>query len=108
MRESKKARTDRAAQVFALLDEEYPDAHCALEHRTPYELAAATILSAQCTDARVNMVTPVLFGRYPEAEGPGWRPNRGRRGDHPIHGLLQEQDQEPHRHGDGGDGEARR
>ena len=68
MRESKKARTDRAAQVFALLDEEYPDAHCALEHRTPYELAAATILSAQCTDARVNMVTPVLFGRYPEAE----------------------------------------
>ncbi len=44
---------------------EYPDAHCELDHRNPFELLAATILSAQCTDVRVNMVTPALFARYP-------------------------------------------
>jgi endonuclease III len=47
------------------LTEEYPEALCALEHRNSYELLAATILSAQCTDARVNMVTPALFAAYP-------------------------------------------
>ena len=45
----------------------YPDAACALEHRSPFQLLVATILSAQCTDARVNMVTPGLFARYPDA-----------------------------------------
>jgi endonuclease III len=49
------------------LTEEYPDARCELDHENPYQLLAATILSAQCTDARVNMVTPVLFARYPTA-----------------------------------------
>jgi endonuclease III len=49
------------------LIEEYPEALCALEHRNSYELLAATILSAQCTDARVNMVTPALFAAYPTA-----------------------------------------
>jgi endonuclease-3 len=44
---------------------EYPDARCELDHRNPFELLAATILSAQCTDARVNMVTPTLFAAYP-------------------------------------------
>jgi len=43
----------------------YPDAICELDHTSPFELLAATILSAQCTDARVNMVTPALFARYP-------------------------------------------
>src|SRR6185295_5388905 len=43
----------------------YPDAHCALEHGNAFELLVATILSAQCTDVRVNMVTPVLFKKYP-------------------------------------------
>ena len=66
MRESKKARKERASRIYELLEAEYPDATCALVHRNPYELAAATILSAQCTDERVNMVTPVLFERYPE------------------------------------------
>jgi endonuclease-3 len=47
---------------------EYPDAVCELDHSSPFELLAATILSAQCTDARVNMVTPVLFARYPTPE----------------------------------------
>ena len=45
----------------------YPDAHCELDHRSPFELIAATILSAQCTDKRVNMVTPQLFQRFPHA-----------------------------------------
>ena len=44
----------------------YPDAHCELDFRTPFELLVATILSAQCTDKRVNMVTPALFARYPD------------------------------------------
>ena len=65
-RESKKARKQRAAQVYDHLAEEYPDAKCALHHRSPFELAVATILSAQCTDARVNMVTPELFRLYPD------------------------------------------
>jgi endonuclease-3 len=56
-----------AATVLARLLERYPDAHCALDFRNPYELLCATILSAQCTDKRVNVVTPVLFARYPNA-----------------------------------------
>ena len=58
----------RARETFARLSDEYPDARCELDHRNPYELLAATILSAQCTDARVNMVTPALFARYPTPE----------------------------------------
>jgi len=58
----------RAREVAERLAREYPEAHCELDHRNPYELLAATILSAQCTDARVNMVTPVLFAKYPTAE----------------------------------------
>lgn len=56
---------DRRAEVLRRLAAEYPEAHCELVHRTPYELLVATILSAQCTDARVNLVTPVLFARWP-------------------------------------------
>lgn len=52
------------AEVFARLEREYPDAHCELDHRDAYQLLAATILSAQCTDKRVNEVTPTLFERY--------------------------------------------
>jgi endonuclease-3 len=55
----------RAAEVVRLLADEYPDVQCALVHRNAYELLAATILSAQTTDERVNMVTPNLFARYP-------------------------------------------
>ncbi len=65
-RESKKAQAERAATIYEILLAEHPDAKCALEHVSPYELAVATILSAQCTDARVNMVTPELFRRYPD------------------------------------------
>ncbi|MBA3853876.1 MAG: endonuclease III [Gemmatimonas sp.] len=56
-----------AAEVHRRLLALYPDAHCELDYRNPYELAVATILSAQCTDKRVNMVTPELFRRWPDA-----------------------------------------
>ncbi|MFO0807343.1 MAG: endonuclease III [Gemmataceae bacterium] len=56
-----------ARRVFRALTKLYPDAHCALHHETPLQLLIATILSAQCTDARVNQVTPELFARYPDA-----------------------------------------
>ena len=58
----------RAREAHRRLGDEYPDAHCELDHRNPFELLAATILSAQCTDKRVNLVTPGLFARYPDAE----------------------------------------
>ena len=61
----KKPDKARVARIIALLKREYPDAHCELDYRTPFELLVATILSAQCTDARVNLVTPALFARYP-------------------------------------------
>src|SRR5919197_6705834 len=57
-------RTARARKIIARLKREYPDATCALHHSTALELVVATILSAQCTDARVNMVTPQLFAKY--------------------------------------------
>jgi endonuclease III len=55
----------RAKEVASRLAELYPGAECELTHSNPYELLAATILSAQCTDVRVNMVTPALFAKYP-------------------------------------------
>ncbi len=61
MIEDKKAR---AAEVIKRLKKAYPDAHCALNHTTPFELLIATILSAQCTDERVNIVTADLFRKY--------------------------------------------
>ncbi|MBK5187903.1 MAG: endonuclease III [Gemmatimonadaceae bacterium] len=60
-------RKQRAAEYYERLSATYPDAHCALDHEDPYQLLVATILSAQCTDKRVNMVTPALFERYPAA-----------------------------------------
>ncbi len=58
----------RATAIAVLLAEEYPVAICELDHRNAFELLAATILSAQTTDARVNVVTPMLFARFPSAE----------------------------------------
>jgi endonuclease-3 len=60
-------RKRRALKVAKLLAREYPDAECALKFSNPLELLIATILSAQCTDVRVNMVTPALFKKYPNA-----------------------------------------
>jgi endonuclease-3 len=62
---TKAARVARVEIILKTLDEMYPDATCALLHRNPWELLVATILSAQCTDKRVNEVTPGLFAKYP-------------------------------------------
>jgi len=66
--ESKKAQKARAAEVYDLLVAEYPTAHCELTFRDEFHLGVATILSAQTTDVRVNMVTPELSRRYPTPE----------------------------------------
>jgi len=65
-RETVAQRKERAAEILRRLDEEYPEAKTALDFEGPYQLLVATILSAQCTDERVNMVTPALFRRYPD------------------------------------------
>ena len=57
----------RANKILDILETAHPEATCALHYRNPFELVAATILSAQCTDERVNQVTPALFARYPTA-----------------------------------------
>ena len=60
-------KKERALAAVAALKELYPDALCSLDFESPFQLLVATRLSAQCTDARVNLVTPVLFGKYPDA-----------------------------------------
>jgi endonuclease III len=62
-----RATPERAARILDILEQAHPEARCALDYRNPFELAVATILSAQCTDERVNKVTPALFARYPDA-----------------------------------------
>ena len=64
--ESKEARRKRAAKILGKIGKEFPTAGTALDHKSPFELLVATILSAQCTDERVNKVTPALFARFPE------------------------------------------
>ncbi len=67
-RESKRALRARVGQVIAGLRATYPHAECALHYRNAWELLVATILSAQCTDKRVNIVTPALFAQFPTVE----------------------------------------
>src|SRR5687767_10322448 len=66
-RESRALLQARTKKILDLLEEAHPEATCALHYRNAFELTVATILSAQCTDERVNMVTPALFARYPDA-----------------------------------------
>lgn len=61
------SRRQAALRLLAILQACYPEAHCALNHRNPFELLVATVLSAQCTDVRVNQVTPALFAAFPDA-----------------------------------------
>jgi endonuclease III len=67
-RESKRAKRERALEIVRRLAEAYPDSRCSLDHATPFELLAATVLSAQCTDVLVNKVTPALFSAYGSPE----------------------------------------
>jgi endonuclease-3 len=64
LRETTQGRASRALQILAALKKTYPDAHCELNHSSPLELLIATILSAQCSDKQVNLVTPGLFAKY--------------------------------------------
>ena len=66
--ETAAARRARTRKIVARLHQEFPDAKCALDHANPLQLLVATILSAQCTDARVNLVTPALFAKYPSTD----------------------------------------
>ena len=66
-RESAAARAARAGGILGRLRTAWPDARCALDHADAFQLLVATILSAQCTDARVNLVTPAFFARWPDA-----------------------------------------
>ena len=89
----------RARETHERLKDEYPDAECALTHDSPYQLLVATILSAQCTDKRVNMVTPALFARYRAPEDlAACNPTELEEIIHST-GLLPSQGPQPHRHG---------
>jgi endonuclease-3 len=66
--ESHTALVRRARKINRVLAETYPDAHCELDFESPFQLIAAVVLSAQCTDVRVNLTTPALFARYPTAD----------------------------------------
>ena len=66
-RETVAQKQARTVQIIRVLRSTYPNAHCELNHSNPLELLVATILSAQCTDKRVNEVTPALFAKYPTA-----------------------------------------
>jgi endonuclease-3 len=68
MRETKSQKKERTEQIVKLLKRAHPDAHCALNHTNAFELLVATILSAQCTDERVNIVTANLFRKYRKPE----------------------------------------
>jgi endonuclease-3 len=68
MRETKSQKKERTEQIIKLLKRAHPDAHCALNHANAFELLVATILSAQCTDERVNIVTADLFRKYRKPE----------------------------------------
>ena len=80
-----------------LLAETYPDAHCELDFTTPLELLVATILSAQCTDRRVNLVTPALFARYPDAAAYAGADRAELEDAHPADRLLPQQGHLDHR-----------
>ena len=67
-RETQETKRKRALKIVGLLRQHYPNARCSLDFKTPHQLLVATILSAQCTDERVNKVTPDLFRKYPNVK----------------------------------------
>ena len=90
---------ERLQKIFAALDKLFPQAECALRHDNAFQLLVATILSAQCTDERVNKVTPGLFQKFPTPHGlcriGAARSGRG----NPLHRVLPQQIQEHYRNG---------
>ena len=97
MRESKKARAERVDAILARLDAEYgTEYRCYLDHETPWQLLIAVILSAQCTDARVNIVTKELFKKIQEPGGFCGGRAFGAGAGHPLHGLLSHEGKKYH------------
>jgi len=68
LRRLREQKGDRSGEILKRLDQTYPDVTCALHHNSAWELVVATILSAQCTDVRVNQVTATLYKKYPDAK----------------------------------------
>ena len=89
-RKTKAAGTNpqRVAAILRKLDEAYPNVTCALDHHTAFQLLISTILSAQCTDERVNQVTKTLFVKYPAPRDFALRESGGTRAGHPAHRLF--------------------
>ena len=83
----------RVRAILQKLDEAYPEATCALVHHNPFQLLIATILSAQCTDVRVNQVTPSLFAKYPKPEDLAYANPRETRSRNPPDRIFPLQDQ---------------
>jgi Predicted EndoIII-related endonuclease len=86
---------ERVRQIIAGLDQMYPAMTCALTHRSAWELLVATILSAQCTDVRVNMVTPILFEKYPAVRDFASLRSRTIATGYSLHRILPEQIEVP-------------
>ena len=84
------ARKARVQQILVILDEMYPNATCALQHSNAWELLVATILSAQCTDKRVNLVTPGLFRKYPTIRDFAGASQEELAQRYPLDGVLQQ------------------
>lgn len=85
----------RAAKVLELLAERYPDLETHLMAESPWELLVATVLAAQCTDKRVNQVTPELFRRWPDPAAPRPSHHPRTRGSHPLRRVLSQQGETP-------------
>ena len=92
---------EKIGPILKLLEEHYGDAHVTLDFTNPLELLVATVLSAQCTDVRVNQVTPAIFSHYPQCsplrESRPYGPGAG----HLHHRVLPSEGQEPQGHGPG-------
>ena len=91
----------RTGAIIAKLKTLYPDAHCELDYRNAYQLLVATILSAQCTDVRVNLVTPALFARWPDAYALARADPAELEAVDSFDRVLPQQDEESHWHGPG-------
>ena len=99
---------EKIGPILKLLEEYYGEAHCTLDFTNPLELLVATVLSAQCTDVRVNLVTPAIFSRYPTAAHYADADLNGPGAGYLHHRFLPSEGQEPQGHRPGPGGEVRR
>lgn len=107
-RESLASKRERAAAIEERMFEHYGPGKASLDYRTPFELTVAVVLSAQCTDAAVNKVTPRLFAAFPTPAAMAGRLLRRSGGDHPLAGVLPKQGEKSRGARPNGDGRFRR